>query len=1227
MRHLRAWALITGIALAAVIGLIVAFNMSGSGTDAPTAFAGVPTPTPKPNGLGNLSGIYDAQVHNNNKAQGLFHCMLRLDHDSITNAVKAAAQCYLDIPGQVPGNPLVDTADVIPGPPPPPPYITAAPTKFNGTFNPGTDTLNLTGCFADIGSSLGPNLIFDVTIPNAKATLATGILSGTVLINLRESNAQCAAKTPSGTPPAPLNVNLYKAGGANPAPWRDSATDYDGDGCTDSDELAKPGSTGNCGDDPYNPLDSDTSINGPFNLTVTSIPADWDKTNNVLIPGSYFHCIGNTIQTGLNVDVNVQCYTDSPALAGLGGSPLKTDSNGLAGAPPPPPFTLEPPTKATGTITGKVATSIACFANVGGALGPNIIAVTTLDINTGQGSVDIFPAQENDNCDANPPTPKGSPSINDAPLASTEQDANWDSDEDACSDAQELAKPHVKGCGDDPYNSLDSDDDLNAALDIEVTAVRADADTTPAEAGAECTDTQDNDLDFYVNDGCPAVATSPAETQAQCANNTDDDKDGRVNDGCPAAALGGLGETGTLCENNTDDDKDGAINDGCAQTTNFESGAQCANDTNDDPGADGRVNDGCPPVTTAGGVPETGTQCGNAADDDGDNAVNDGCARQGSFDDNEAVFEECGGNMDASDEDPAAGPAFDDDAAVNDGCPAAVLGPGDETLLPLWCTNNTDDDKDGAVNDGCPAVKGADFETTAGGQCSNNVDDDGDGRVNDGCPPVTTTGGVPENPVTQCANSTDNDGDNSINDGCPAVFVDPTPAESGAQCENGTDDDQDGSVNDGCPERALQPGFYFHCVADIQHTNPGTTNNLAARVLCYTDNALTTVNCQDAANSVASPCATAIICQPFGEARKSRCGDGLPGVPPPSNDPDAGGPGGTAYADIDATHTVLSGQLDKPNNEIELEGCFAGVENPLLGPNIYARTVIDSDTGQGTVDIWLNQGSCAVPGGAPTYNDAAIRIAEQAPNKTAKPETACKDAIDDDLDGFVNDGCPETGNAGEFGFQCNDALNQNKFDVAVGKANEDDNGSFLNHNQAGAPPLGDKDPNPPAGGVNDGCPARGPLVNPIAVGGQRDSDLDSCADAQELRDAFSPGPGGPQQRGGLRDPLNRWDLMFVYHGSPLIKDKAVNASDLSAVVARFGATDTGAGTFDRNSNPTLTPNLPITPSGNRANYRPSFDRDGTLVGSNAWNLKPPNGNVGAPELANTVAQFGHNCNI
>jgi hypothetical protein len=219
-------------------------------------------------------------------------------------------------------------------------------------------------------------------------------------------------------------------------------------------------------------------------------------------------------------------------------------------------------------------------------------------------------------------------------------------------------------------------------------------DGCPAVGTAEtaCNDAVDNDGDGAPNDGCPAVGY--AEETDRCANAVDDDGDGYVNDGCPEYHL--VKETGAQCTNSIDDDGDGYVNDGCPKSgtssekstptimsvdravngvlgthstgapiqdhlfkadiwvhdvpathpygvgsfnlkINFnpqefefvkmrldalvpESGTQCTNNMDDD--GDGKVNDGCPKVGTTS---ETGTQCANAVDDDGDGYVNDGC--------------------------------------------------------------------------------------------------------------------------------------------------------------------------------------------------------------------------------------------------------------------------------------------------------------------------------------------------------------------------------------------------------------------------------------------------------------------------------------------------------------------------------------------------------------------------------------------------------------------------
>jgi len=103
-------------------------------------------------------------------------------------------------------------------------------------------------------------------------------------------------------------------------------------------------------------------------------------------------------------------------------------------------------------------------------------------------------------------------------------------------------------------------------------------------------------------------------------------------------------------------------------------------DANDDDG-DGRINDGC----TASGTAES--SCTDAIDNDGDGFVNDGC---GAFDPPETC-------ADAIDN--------EGDGYINDGCPA--VGPSEASLdpynAPYECADAIDNDGDGLINDGCPA--------------------------------------------------------------------------------------------------------------------------------------------------------------------------------------------------------------------------------------------------------------------------------------------------------------------------------------------------------------------------------------------------------------------------------------------------------------------------------------------------------------------------------------------
>jgi len=132
-----------------------------------------------------------------------------------------------------------------------------------------------------------------------------------------------------------------------------------------------------------------------------------------------------------------------------------------------------------------------------------------------------------------------------------------------------------------------------------------------------------------------------------------------------------------------------------------------------------------------------------------------------------------------------------------------------------------------------------------------------------------------------------------------------------------------------------------------------------------------------------------------------------------------------------------------------------------------------------------------------------------------------------------------------------------------------------------------------------------------------DFDLDGCTNAQEF--------GEDQDVGGLRNPYSFWDFFDVPSGTSLARDRIIGGADLAAIVARFGSNDAGPGDFNRNSDPLSTPNPPVLPSGTRQNYHPAYDRGGTILGASLWHLKPPNGSIGASELAQLLNQFGDTC--
>lgn len=289
--------------------------------------------------------------------------------------------------------------------------------------------------------------------------------------------------------------------------------DYDGDGCTDWDELDKnftlsysaPASTNQKGMDPFNPYDCDQNINS--NISMLMRVAKDDRTTpctltQILTPGScvgsgiYFHCLGKISHTKSGaaqpLTFALGCYPDStiqvvnsayvggqetcpPAAAGFCG-------DGRAGPAPPGDnrfisvLSANWPIPATGTYTtatGKITVG-GCFVGLGGAaFGPNVYADGFIDLRTGAGEMDLFgKIQDVADCQNGSPFPSQSPVLN---LLDVEIDmveignkaSAHDSDSDGCSDSEELGTNEAFGGKRDPFNEGDwFDPDGNGVIDL-----------------------------------------------------------------------------------------------------------------------------------------------------------------------------------------------------------------------------------------------------------------------------------------------------------------------------------------------------------------------------------------------------------------------------------------------------------------------------------------------------------------------------------------------------------------------------------------------------------------------------------------------------------------------------------------------------------------------------------------------------------------------------------------
>jgi hypothetical protein len=133
----------------------------------------------------------------------------------------------------------------------------------------------------------------------------------------------------------------------------------------------------------------------------------------------------------------------------------------------------------------------------------------------------------------------------------------------------------------------------------------------------------------------------------------------------------------------------------------------------------------------------------------------------------------------------------------------------------------------------------------------------------------------------------------------------------------------------------------------------------------------------------------------------------------------------------------------------------------------------------------------------------------------------------------------------------------------------------------------------------------------ISVGGTAgydthpvDNDRDGCTNDQEL--------GPTAILGGTRSPSIFWDFFDTPNPSG-VRDGAINVSDISRVVARFGSSAAAPSKANAYTQALAVP--PAAPA-----YSPAFDR--TAAGSLSG---PPDGSVAISDISRIVAQFGHNC--
>ena len=136
-----------------------------------------------------------------------------------------------------------------------------------------------------------------------------------------------------------------------------------------------------------------------------------------------------------------------------------------------------------------------------------------------------------------------------------------------------------------------------------------------------------------------------------------------------------------------------------------------------------------------------------------------------------------------------------------------------------------------------------------------------------------------------------------------------------------------------------------------------------------------------------------------------------------------------------------------------------------------------------------------------------------------------------------------------------------------------------------------------------------------------DQDGDGYTDVKEA--------GSDHRYGGQRDPNSFWDFFDVPAPAPgtgtdgkltilasNVRNKAVNLSDVSTILAYVGRTSTNNGAYYYNSDT----NNDGFPDGSQ------MDRTPSTIAGETWHSGPPNGGISLGDVGVALEQVGDNCN-